>query len=43
MVQRVATVAFEGIESVPVHVQVQIAPGMPHFQIVGSINRALCY
>ena len=30
----VATVAFQGIEAVPVDVQVQIAPGLPNFLIV---------
>lgn len=34
MVTRVATVAFQGIEAVPVDVQVQIAPGLPKFLIV---------
>jgi hypothetical protein len=34
MVQRVTTVAFEGIEVRPVDVQVQVAPGMPAFTIV---------
>jgi hypothetical protein len=40
MVQRVSTVAFEGIEAraVDVQVQVQVAPGLPAFAIVGSIN-----
>jgi hypothetical protein len=42
MVQRVSTVAFEGIEAravdVQVQVQVQVAPGLPAFAIVGSIN-----
>jgi magnesium chelatase family protein len=33
MVQRVATVAFEGIEVRPVDVPVQVAPGMPAFAI----------
>jgi hypothetical protein len=33
MVQRVTTVAFEGIEVRPVDVQVQVAPGMPAFTI----------
>ena len=33
MVQRVTTVAFEGIEIRPVDVQVQVAPGMPAFTI----------
>ena len=36
MVQRVSTVSFEGIEVRPVDVQVQVAPGMPAFTIVGS-------
>ena len=31
MVQRVATVAFEGIEARVVDVQVQVAPGLPAF------------
>ena len=35
MVTRVATVAFQGIEAVPVDVQVQIAPGLPKFLLVG--------
>src|SRR5579884_3582446 len=35
MVQRVATVAFEGIEARAVDVQVQVAPGLPAFTIVG--------
>jgi magnesium chelatase family protein len=35
MVQRVATVAFEGIEARAVDVQVQVAPGLPAFNIVG--------
>jgi hypothetical protein len=38
MVQRVSTVAFEGIEARSVDVQVQVAPGLPAFAIVGSIN-----
>jgi magnesium chelatase family protein len=35
MVQRVATVAFEGIEARAVDVRVQVAPGLPAFAIVG--------
>ena len=31
MVQRVSTVAFEGIEARAVDVQVQIVPGLPAF------------
>jgi magnesium chelatase family protein len=34
MVQRVSTVAFEGIDARAVDVQVQVAAGMPAFQIV---------
>ena len=41
MVQRVATVAFEGIEVRPVDVQVQVAPGMPAFAIVGRPDKAV--
>jgi hypothetical protein len=33
MVQRVSTVAFEGIEALAVDVQVQVAPGLPAFNI----------
>ena len=35
MVQRVSTVAFEGIEARAVDVQVQVAPGLPAFNNVG--------
>jgi magnesium chelatase family protein len=38
MVQRVSTVAFEGIEARAVDVQVQVAPGLPAFAIVGPNN-----
>ena len=41
MVQRVTTVAFEGIEVRPVDVQVQVAPGMPAFTIVGLPDKAV--
>ena len=41
MVTRVATVAFQGIEAVPVDVQVQIAPGMPAFILVGLPDKAV--
>jgi len=37
MVQRVTTVAFEGIEVRPVDVQVQVAPGMPAFVPEGDV------
>ena len=41
MVTRVATVAFQGIEAVPVDVQVQIAPGLPKFLMVGLPDKAV--
>lgn len=41
MVTRVHTVAFRGIDAVPVDVQVQIAPGMPSFKIVGLPDKAV--
>ena len=37
MVQRVSTVAFEGIEARAVDVQVQVAPGLPAFTIMWTI------
>ncbi len=41
MVQRIATVAFEGIEARAVDVQVQVAPGLPAFNIVGLPDKAV--
>ncbi len=41
MVQHVATVAFEGIEARAVDVQVQVAPGLPAFNIVGLPDKAV--
>src|SRR5215217_3856093 len=41
MVTRVATVAFQGIEAVPVDVQVQITPGMPKLILVGLPDKAV--
>ena len=41
MVSHVTTVAFQGIEAVPVDVQVQIAPGLPKFIIVGLPDKAV--
>jgi magnesium chelatase family protein len=41
MVQRVATVAFEGIDARAVDVQVQVAPGLPVFNIVGLPDKAV--
>jgi magnesium chelatase family protein len=42
MVQHVSTVAFEGIEARGVDVQVQVAPGLPAFMMVGTINPPKC-
>jgi magnesium chelatase family protein len=39
MVQRVSTVAFEGIETRAVDVQVQVSPGLPAFQSWGLPTR----
>jgi magnesium chelatase family protein len=41
MVQRVSTVAFEGIKARAVDVQVQVAPGLPAFAIVGLPDKAV--
>jgi magnesium chelatase family protein len=41
MVQRVATVAFEGIEGRAVDVQVQISPGTVGFTVVGLPDKAV--
>jgi len=41
MVSRAATVAFQGIEAVPVDVQVQIGPGQVVFNIVGLPDKAV--
>ena len=41
MVQRVSTVAFEGVEARPVDVQVQVAPGLPAFNLVGLPDKAV--
>lgn len=41
MVTRVQTVAFQGIEAVPVDVQAHIAPGLPGFVIVGLPDKAV--
>ena len=41
MVQRVSTVAFEGVEARTVDVQVQVAAGMPAFAIVGLPDKAV--
>jgi len=41
MVAHVATVAFLGLEARPVDVQVQVAPGMPAFTVVGLPDKAV--
>lgn len=41
MVSHVTTVAFRGIEAVPVDVQVQIAPGIVCFAVVGLPDKAV--
>jgi len=41
MVQRISTVAFEGIDARAVDVQVQVAPGLPAFAIVGLPDKAV--
>ncbi|RYD94077.1 MAG: ATP-binding protein, partial [Sphingomonadales bacterium] len=41
MVQHVSTVAFEGIDARAVDVQVQVAPGLPAFTIVGLPDKAV--
>jgi len=41
MVARINTVAFQGIEVLPVDVQVHIAQGLPSFTIVGLPNKAV--
>ena len=40
-IARIATFAFSGIEAVPVEVQVQIAPGLPAFLVVGLPDKAV--
>src|SRR5690606_313127 len=41
MVTRVTTMAFQGIEAVPVDVQAQIAPGFPALVLVGLPDKAV--
>ncbi|TCL72121.1 magnesium chelatase family protein [Rhizobium sp. BK251] len=41
MVARISTVAFQGIEGVPVDVQVMVAPGKVGMQIVGLPDKAV--
>jgi len=41
MIARVKTVAFQGIEAIPVDVQVQMSSGLPAFTIVGLPDKAV--
>ena len=41
MVQRVSTVAFEGIETRAVDVQVQVSPGLPAFHVMGLADKTV--
>ncbi|BDA82480.1 hypothetical protein Sa4125_00220 [Aureimonas sp. SA4125] len=41
MVSRVRTVAFQGVEAIPIDVQVMIAPGKMGMQIVGLADKAV--
>ena len=41
MVARVHTVAFSGIDVLPIEVQVQIASGLPAFTVVGLPDKAV--
>lgn len=41
MIARVTTVAFEGIEAIPVDVQIMVAPGKVGIQIVGLADKAV--
>lgn len=41
MVSKVTTVAFQGIEAVPVDVQVHVGPGMVAFNVVGLPDKAV--
>lgn len=41
MVAHVQTVAFQGIDTLPIDVQVQLTPGLPAFTIVGLPDKAV--
>lgn len=41
MVQRVNTVAFQGVDVLDIDVEVQISPGLPQFNIVGLPDKAV--
>jgi magnesium chelatase family protein len=40
-IARIRCFAFSGIEAVPIEVQVQIAPGIPAFLVVGLPDKAV--
>jgi magnesium chelatase family protein len=40
-IARIPSFAFSGIEALPVEVQVQIAPGLPAFLVVGLPDKAV--
>lgn len=40
-ISRIASFAFAGIEAIPVEVQVQVAPGLPGFVVVGLPDKAV--
>ena len=41
MTTRIHTVAFQGIETLPIEVQVQVANGLPNFVVVGLPDKAV--
>jgi magnesium chelatase family protein len=41
MIARIATITFQGIEVLPIDVQVQLANGLPAFTIVGLADKAV--
>ena len=41
MLTRISTVAFQGIETVPIDVQCQLASGLPAFTLVGLADKAV--
>jgi len=41
MIARICTVAFQGVDVLPIEVQAQIAPGLPSFTIVGLPDKAV--
>lgn len=41
MLARMSSFAFQGIETVPVEIQVQVAPGLPAFTVVGLPDKAV--